>query len=167
MTYEAELRARYKEIHSRLFKVPPKIVPPKIIPPVPIVIAEIRPREPADNPPPWPAKVTTIARWVAWAEDIGYARLISRDRSRPALWGRFVTYYLAYRYTGATMPLIGRAMGGRDHTTVLHGIRMCGKWKASNVLFAARLEKYELVLSGLKNDVDSGYYCADCPHRKP
>jgi chromosomal replication initiator protein len=32
--------------------------------------------------------------------------------------------YVARRTTGRSLPFIGRHMGGRDHTTILHGARV-------------------------------------------
>jgi chromosomal replication initiator protein len=38
-------------------------------------------------------------------------------------WPRQVAMYLARELTDATLPAIGRAFGGRNHTTVLHACR--------------------------------------------
>jgi hypothetical protein len=34
---------------------------------------------------------------------------------------RHIIYYLAWCHTGLSLPQIGRGIGGRDHTTILHG----------------------------------------------
>jgi chromosomal replication initiator protein len=49
--------------------------------------------------------------------------LSSPDRSARVAWARQVAMYLARELTDATLPAIGRAFGGRNHTTVLHACR--------------------------------------------
>ncbi|MBL4890474.1 MAG: hypothetical protein JKX91_01335, partial [Rhizobiaceae bacterium] len=36
---------------------------------------------------------------------------------------RYEAYWLIKRNTSLTLPTIGRLLGGRDHTTILHGVR--------------------------------------------
>jgi chromosomal replication initiator protein len=49
--------------------------------------------------------------------------LLSPNRAQPLAWPRQVAMYLARELTDATLPAIGRAFGGRNHTTVLHAYR--------------------------------------------
>ena len=49
--------------------------------------------------------------------------LNSPDRSARVAWARHVAMYLSRELTDATLPAIGRAFGGRNHTTVLHACR--------------------------------------------
>ena len=42
-------------------------------------------------------------------------------RARNVAKARFAYYYLAHHYTSKSFPDIGRACGGRDHSTVIHG----------------------------------------------
>jgi chromosomal replication initiator protein len=49
--------------------------------------------------------------------------LNSADRSARVAWARQVAMYLSRELTDATLPAIGRAFGGRNHTTVLHACR--------------------------------------------
>jgi chromosomal replication initiator protein len=51
---------------------------------------------------------------VAVSELDGYRRSSARTRQL-AMWAM-------YRMTNASYPQIGRAMGGRDHTTIMHGV---------------------------------------------
>jgi chromosomal replication initiator protein len=50
-------------------------------------------------------------------------QLLSPSRAQPLAWPRQVAMYLARELTDATLPAIGRAFGGRNHTTVLHAYR--------------------------------------------
>lgn len=65
--------------------------------------------------------------------------LRSPDRSARVAWARQVAMYLARELTDETLPAIGRAFGGRNHTTVLHACRRATERMASDA------EAYELV----------------------
>jgi chromosomal replication initiator protein len=58
--------------------------------------------------------------------------LLSPNRSQPLAWPRQVAMYLARELTDATLPAIGRAFGGRNHTTVLHAYRRTAERIASD-----------------------------------
>ena len=62
---------------------------------------------------------------AAVAAEVGVSRheLVARDRRPIVVWARHLAMYLARELTGASLPDIGRAFGGRNHTTVLHAIR--------------------------------------------
>ncbi len=49
--------------------------------------------------------------------------LIGRDRSQNIAEPRQVAMYMLRQETNASLPQIGEALGGRDHTTVMHGIQ--------------------------------------------
>jgi chromosomal replication initiator protein len=49
--------------------------------------------------------------------------LLSGTRAQRLTWPRQVAMYLARELTDQTLPAIGRAFGGRDHTTVMHACK--------------------------------------------
>jgi chromosomal replication initiator protein len=49
--------------------------------------------------------------------------LVSDSRSARLAWPRQLAMYLSREHTDASLPAIGRAFGGRNHTTVLHAHR--------------------------------------------
>jgi chromosomal replication initiation ATPase DnaA len=49
--------------------------------------------------------------------------LIAARRTRALVIPRHVVFYLARSLTGKSLPEIGRHVGRRDHTTVLHGVK--------------------------------------------
>jgi chromosomal replication initiator protein len=49
--------------------------------------------------------------------------LVSKSRSRPLTQARHIGMYLMRECTGISLVKIGEIFGGRDHTTVLHGIK--------------------------------------------
>jgi chromosomal replication initiator protein len=67
--------------------------------------------------------------------------LNSSDRSARVAWARQVAMYLSRELTDATLPAIGRAFGGRNHSTVLHACRR------TTERIAADAEAHELVRS--------------------
>jgi chromosomal replication initiator protein len=48
--------------------------------------------------------------------------LLGRDRSQKIAQPRQVAMYLLRKETDASLPQIGEALGGRDHTTVMYAI---------------------------------------------
>lgn len=72
-----------------------------------------------------PHKITykEIERWVCRVTGFKRLDIISERRSRELVLARQAIAYLAVVYTTLSMPQIGRLMGGRDHTTILHAYR--------------------------------------------
>jgi len=57
---------------------------------------------------------------VAQAFDVTIDRLLGRDRSREVVVPRQVAMYLLREEANCSLPAIGHALGGRDHTTVMY-----------------------------------------------
>ncbi|MDO4630566.1 MAG: DnaA/Hda family protein [Planctomycetia bacterium] len=66
--------------------------------------------------------VKQIAQLAAKFYKIRLADLRSKSRKTTLVTVRDVVYFMARRYTDATLDEIGTYFDGRDHTTVLHGI---------------------------------------------
>lgn len=60
---------------------------------------------------------------VCEKHNVRYLGIVGKRRSRSIAWPRQEVYWRAYNETGASLPEIGRALGFRDHTTVMHGVR--------------------------------------------
>ena len=58
---------------------------------------------------------------VAQAFDVTIDRLLGRGRSREVVVPRQVAMYLLREEANCSLPAIGHALGGRDHTTVMYG----------------------------------------------
>ena len=67
--------------------------------------------------------IDNIQRVVAEYYKIKVADLLSKRRSRSVARPRQVAMALAKELTNHSLPEIGDAFGGRDHTTVLHACR--------------------------------------------
>jgi chromosomal replication initiator protein len=67
--------------------------------------------------------VAEIQQSTAEAFGITVEALVSGSRAGTVMWPRQVAMYLARELTDQTLPAIGRAFGGRNHTTVLHAYK--------------------------------------------
>jgi chromosomal replication initiator protein len=67
--------------------------------------------------------VGEIQQRTAEAFGISLEALLSTSRAAPVAWPRQVAMYLTRELTDQTLPAIGRAFGGRNHTTVMHACR--------------------------------------------
>jgi chromosomal replication initiator protein len=65
--------------------------------------------------------VEQIIRAVAEFHRMDPEVLVDRGRSKDVSAARQMAMYLAREETGASLPQIGEALGGRDHTTIMHG----------------------------------------------
>jgi chromosomal replication initiator protein len=61
--------------------------------------------------------ITAVSEFYHQDESI----LTGRGRSKDVAYARQMAMYLAREETGASLPQIGESLGGRDHTTVMHG----------------------------------------------
>ena len=64
---------------------------------------------------------------VGKAFGISLDRLLSRDRSAEVALARQVAMYLLREEAQLSLPAIGELLGGRDHTTVMHGCHKIGE----------------------------------------
>jgi chromosomal replication initiator protein len=71
--------------------------------------------------------VTDIQERTAEAFGISVDALLSTSRAGTVAWPRQLAMYLARELTAQSLPSIGRAFGGRNHTTVLHAYRRTAK----------------------------------------
>jgi chromosomal replication initiator protein len=64
---------------------------------------------------------TEVVRKVADTFGIPMDRMLGRDRSREVALPRQIAMYLLREEANISLPQIGEALGGRDHTTVMYG----------------------------------------------
>lgn len=77
--------------------------------------------------------IENIQKTVAEYYKIRVADLLSKRRSRSIARPRQVAMTLTKELTNHSLPEIGDAFGGRDHTTVLHACRKIAELKSSDV----------------------------------
>lgn len=66
----------------------------------------------------------SIVRIVAKYHGLNHEQLVSARRDRDIVQARQFGYYLCSKLTRSSLVEIGRRFGGKDHTTVLHGLRV-------------------------------------------
>lgn len=176
MTFETELKSHYAQVHERLLRPPtdnPRRTPR---PPKPAIrIIEIKDKS-ALSPlstavPPKRPFVSQIVKWVSAVEQVEISDLFSHRRPRRLSVTRFIIYHLARKYTRASMPLIAQHVGGRDHTSILHGIARLQELRKTDVMLDMRVKEYEAVLDNPQQhcDVEGNprLLCGRCPFRIP
>ncbi len=67
--------------------------------------------------------IADVQAIVAAHYKISVAQLTSASRTSQVAWPRQVAIHLARDLTGASLPTIGKAFGGRNHSTVLHACK--------------------------------------------
>jgi chromosomal replication initiator protein len=76
--------------------------------------------------------VEDIQRRICESFGVSMDQLLSSSRAAPVAWPRQVAMYLARELTDQTLPAIGRAFGGRNHTTVMHACRRTAERMATD-----------------------------------
>ena len=84
--------------------------------------------------------VEEIQRKVSEYYNIRLSDLIGPKRLRSYARPRQVAMYLCKQLTSRSLPEIGRRFGGRDHTTVMHGVRRIEELKVSDGQIAEDVE---------------------------
>ena len=84
--------------------------------------------------------VEEIQRKVSDHYTIRLSDMIGPKRLRSYARPRQVAMYLAKTLTNRSLPEIGRRFGGRDHTTVMHGVRRIEELKATDSQIADDIE---------------------------
>jgi chromosomal replication initiator protein len=92
--------------------------------------------------------VEEIQRKVSDHYNIRLSDMIGPKRLRSYARPRQVAMYLCKQMTTRSLPEIGRRFGGRDHTTVMHGVRRIEELKQSDIQIA---EDVELLSRALKS----------------
>ena len=84
--------------------------------------------------------VEEIQRRVAEHYNIRLSDMIGPKRVRNFARPRQIAMYLSKHLTSRSLPEIGRRFGGRDHTTVMHGVRRIEELKVQDGQVAEDLE---------------------------
>ncbi|WP_233455837.1 chromosomal replication initiator protein DnaA [Brevundimonas aurantiaca] len=92
--------------------------------------------------------VDEIQKTVADHFNLKQADLLSERRTRSVARPRQMAMYLCKQHTTRSYPDIGRRFGGRDHTTVLHGVRKIEELMAQDDQIARDVEALARKLRG-------------------
>lgn len=87
----------------------------------------------------------TIIQFVCNEMNVKYKDVLSKDRSRIYVLTRNMCYAILKTYVGSTVASIGRLFF-RDHTTVLHGLRMHQQDMDTNDIYAEQFDEIKFLL---------------------
>ncbi len=92
--------------------------------------------------------VEEIQRKVSDHYNIRLSDMIGPKRLRSFARPRQVAMYLCKQLTSRSLPEIGRRFGGRDHTTVMHGVKRIDELRQQDAQIADDLEMLRRTLEG-------------------
>lgn len=92
--------------------------------------------------------IETIVEAITDFFNVSLSALQSKRRQRSIAQPRQVCMYLARKYTRYSLEEIGGYFGGRDHTTVLHGVKAISHLRQSNPDMDRTIAAIEAKLSG-------------------
>jgi len=84
--------------------------------------------------------VDSILTGTARQFNVKVADLKGPRRTKQLVLPRQIAMWLARKHTGLSLPELGKQFGGRDHTTVMHGIRKIDRLLGEDPEFKKRLE---------------------------
>lgn len=116
---EASMLSHVAAVRRRLRGVPPAPTPRLLYVAPPSVVAEPVARAPHVATTKGRALVVEVAK----AHGLNWREIISPDRSRRIVIPRNEVAFRLVTELGLSYPKAGRVLGGRDHTTILHGCR--------------------------------------------
>ena len=90
--------------------------------------------------------IEEIQRKVAEHYNVRLSDMIGPKRVRTIARPRQVAMYLSKHLTTRSLPEIGRRFGGRDHTTIMHGIRKVDELRAADSQLSEDLEMLRRLL---------------------
>jgi chromosomal replication initiator protein len=89
----------------------------------------------ASDEEPGLVTIPQIQKSVAAAYKLSVEQLVSKNNSRQFAFPRQIAMYLCKRLTNRSYPEIGRAFGGKHHTTVIHSFEKIQSMAASDSSF--------------------------------
>lgn len=91
--------------------------------------------------------VDEIVKIVAGYYNIDPELIIEKTRKKEIVYIRQVTMYLLREYFNLSFPAIGKEIGGRDHTTVMHSCEKIETKKETDPNLVQELEQLEAILN--------------------
>lgn len=95
-----------------------------------------------------PITIAAIIAKVSELFDVPGNLMISKRRTQEVVIGRQVAMYLARTLTNLSLKAIGAEFGGRDHSTVIHGVTMIRTALRKNPELRSRVEQAQASLCG-------------------
>jgi hypothetical protein len=97
-------------------------------------------------------RVAGIIKAVAAVYGVTAREIVGDGRQRALIEPRHVAMFLAHGLTKCSLPEIGRRIGGRDHSTVRHGVYKIKEAIRSDAELASRVEAIRCSLTPVEED---------------
>jgi chromosomal replication initiator protein len=140
MSQVSEMLSTYRQVRHKLMGPPPKMPLPKLRRALPVIVAApTLPHEPPTESVPTldqirkyrAGRVLTVNRIqhiVADCFGVTRADICGTERFQRVVWPRQVAVYIAKKLLPLmSLPELGRRFGKRDHTTMLHSVRVVAR----------------------------------------
>ena len=101
-----------------------------------------------------PPSIAAVQSIVAAHFKLSVEQLTSPNRASAVSWPRQVAIHLARDLTGASLPVIGQAFGGRNHTTVLHACNRVSERLKTDQRLVDEIDTLSALVSGRQADRD-------------
>jgi chromosomal replication initiator protein len=101
-----------------------------------------------------PPSIAEVQSIVAAHFRLSVEQLTSPSRASAVSWPRQVAIHLARDLTGASLPVIGQAFGGRNHTTVLHACKRVSERLKTDQRLVDEIDTLSALVSGRQADRD-------------
>ncbi|MEL6746293.1 MAG: helix-turn-helix domain-containing protein, partial [Pseudomonadota bacterium] len=92
-------------------------------------------------------RIEEIIKLVSKHYGVTRTDILSQRRHRSIVKPRQIAMYLAKNLTSRSLPEIGRRIGGRDHTTVLHAVRKIDRELGSDATLGEEVEELKRFLT--------------------
>jgi chromosomal replication initiation ATPase DnaA len=112
MWWHPKKHALMEKKHALITEVPNEVIENQV---VEVVVDPVPPRR--------IIRISDVLQTVAKFYDVPTHEIVGPRRFERLVMVRHVAFYLAHELVGKSYPEIGRRIGNRDHTTVLHGCR--------------------------------------------
>ena len=89
-----------------------------------------------------------IIKMVAERYSVKVSELKSKRRTRTLVYPRQIAMYICHNVAGASLPEVGRALGGKDHTTVLHACRQVEAHREGDIKYDAEVDALARAVKG-------------------
>ena len=93
-------------------------------------------------------KIEDALKTVEVATGLSRSEIISRQQRPTHVRARFILFSLALNHTTCSTPQIGQYCAGRDHSSIIYGVRRACDLLKSDPDFAAKYAKAEAILRG-------------------
>tara|TARA_B100002051_G_scaffold180655_1_gene171079 strand:- start:66 stop:1436 length:1371 start_codon:yes stop_codon:yes gene_type:complete len=92
-----------------------------------------------------------ILNYVSKAYEINSRKIVGKNRSQEIAEARQIIMFLTRKLTNLSLKHIGKELGGRDHSTVIHSCNLVASKIKNDPAFKKRIEKHVLDLNRFGN----------------